>query len=119
MQLETLPIETVNRLKKKTKKQIVELQSLKGQEGSTTLSTCTVLGFGVINYFFHPTLCAVFVSSYLLLLQADLMKSMFVMKYGNDPLWQWKMKDCAYLINSTFGFLTCLVLARHGLARLK
>ena len=28
------------------------------------------------------------------------------------------MKDCAYLLNSTFGFLTLLVLARHGISKL-
>ena len=47
------------------------------------------------------------------------MKSLFVIKYGGDPLWKWKMKDSGYIINSAFAFLTFLVLSRYGLARLR
>jgi hypothetical protein len=58
------------------------------------------------------------VASYLTLLQADLLKSLVVVKYGWDPLWQWKMKDCAFLVASSFGALTLALLARSGKAKL-
>ena len=47
------------------------------------------------------------------------MKSLLVVKTGSDPIWEWKMKDFGYVINSAFAFLTLIVLARHGIARLR
>ena len=78
-----------------------------------------MLGLGAINYFVHPTMCATFVTSYFVLLQLDLIKSLIVVKKGNDPLWKWKMKDCGYVLNSAFAFLTCVVLMKHGIMRLR
>lgn len=78
-----------------------------------------MLGLGAINYFVHPTLCAGFLFTYMMLLQADFVKSIVVIKKGTEPWWEWKMKDAGYIINSAFGFLTLVVITKRGINHLK
>lgn len=109
----------LNKLKTITKKKIVEIQNLSRQSGSTLPYTSSILGLGAISYFLHPTICAVFVPTYLTVLITDFVKSVYVIKSGKDPLWQWKMKDLGYLMTTTFGFITIALLTRAGIAKLK
>ena len=119
MRLESLTLEQLNKLKSKTKKQVMEIQSLKEQEGSTLETTATFLGLGGVTFFLQPTMCAFFLSSYLLLLQIDFLKSLVAIRLGKDPLWKWKMRDCGYVMGTTFGILTVLFLTKQGIAKLK
>ena len=74
---------------------------------------------GALNYFMAPTACGFFVSSYLTLLMADFLKSLYVIKNGSDPWWTWKMKDLGYLVVFSFGLLSLVVLTKSGLAKLR
>ena len=58
-------------------------------------------------------------TSYLLLNQADFIKSLIVIKTGSEPWWEWKMKDVGFVMNSALGFFTLILLTRKGIARLK
>lgn len=109
----------LNKLKSATKKKILELQNICGNADSTIVYTSSVLAMGGINYFFFPTGCALFVSSYLLCLVADYVKSLSVIRFGVDPFWEWKMKEVGYIYCWAFGMLTVGVLGRAGIAKLK
>jgi hypothetical protein len=109
----------LNKLKTVTKRKIVEIQNLSRQSGSTLPYTSGILGLGAITYFLHPTICAFFVPTYLTVLITDFVKSIYVIKSGKDPLWQWKMKDLGYIMTSAFGFITIALLTRAGIAKLK
>jgi len=74
---------------------------------------------GALNYFVAPTACGLFVSSYLTLLTADFMKSLYTIKYGSDPLWRWKMADIGYLMTFSFGLFSLVVITKSGLAKLR
>jgi hypothetical protein len=102
-----------------TKKKILEIQNLSRESGSTLPYTCSIIGLGVVNFFIHPTICALFVGSYLSVLVADFVKSLDVIKSGRDPLWTWKMKDLGHVMTTTFGFITLAFLTRSALAKLK
>jgi hypothetical protein len=71
-----------NKLKSLTKKQIIEIQNISKLSGSTSAITASVLGLGAFNYFFSPTVAAIFLSSYLTLLSADFVKSLAVIRFG-------------------------------------
>lgn len=117
--LEHLSKEDMDKLKKITKKQILEVQNLSNIKGSTVPYTCSILGLGAITYFYQPTFCGLFVSSYLTLLFLDFLKSLSVVKYGIEPLWEWQMKDLGFVMTSAFGFFTLAVLTKVGLTKLK
>ena len=109
----------MKKMKTVTKRRIAELQNLDQQRGTTTIHTGIMLSLGAVNYFLHPSICAIFVTSYLLLSQVDFIKSLAVIKKGSEPWWEWKMKDVGFVMNSALGFFTLIMLTRRGIARLK
>ena len=72
-----------------------------------------------MNYFLAPTACGLFISSYLTLLSIDFLKSMVAIKYGTNPMWNWKMEDVGYLMTFSAGIFTVAVLTKSGLTRLR
>lgn len=79
----------------------------------------TILALGSVNYFLSPTTCAIFVTTYLTLLTVDYAKSISVLKFGVEPLWNWRMKDMGYVLACCFGALTLAVVTRSGISKLK
>jgi len=47
------------------------------------------------------------------------LKSLFVIKFGIEPIWTWKMKDMGYLYACSLGAITCAILMKAGIAKLK
>jgi hypothetical protein len=44
---------------------------------------------------------------------------MLVIKYGTNPMWNWKMQDLGYLMTFSAGIFTVAVLTKSGLSRLR
>ena len=117
--MEEFTINEKNKLKSKTKKQVDNIQEFQKDRDTTAGYTAIVLGLGSINYFTSPTVCSLFLGAYLFLLQADLAKGLFAIKMAEDPLWKWKMKDCGYLLASTFALATLVTVTKRGIARIR
>lgn len=108
-----------NKLKKVTKKEVNEVQKFLKNRTATMSNTSWILGLGIVNYFYHPTVCGSFVAGYLTLLHLDMLKTVATAKFGIDPLWNWQMKDLGFLVVYLFGFVTAGILCKAALVRLK
>ena len=102
-----------------TKKKVVEIESLLSKDSSTWKITCVMIAMGAANYFWSPTSCGIFVSVYLTMNTLDFLKSLSVLKWGNEPWWSVKSKDLGYVMAFGFGVLTIGMGIRRGISNLK
>ena len=89
------------------------------KDGSTAPYTAGMLALGGINFFFHPGICAMMLSGYIIALTVDLAKTLAVLKYGVKPLWKFHMSDVGFLANCVFGAVAAQAVTRAGIKRLR
>jgi hypothetical protein len=89
------------------------------EKNSTWKITCAMIAMGGLNIFWSPASCAIFISFYLTLNTIDFVKSLSIIKWGFNPLWDVKFKDIGYVTAYGFTIVTIWMGLRFGIARFK